>query len=91
VLGRLNPLDEFNRVAIQDFLTLGARARDAVREILDAAPANADSLADLGLRRPSSTWTYMVTDNPFMSQADHILAFIAKKTRGEKLPLITYK
>jgi hypothetical protein len=33
----------------------------------------------------------MVTDNPFMSQADHILAFIAKKTRGEKLPLITYK
>ncbi len=91
VLGRLNPLDEFNRIAIQDFLTLGARARDAVRDVLDAAPEDADSLGDIGLRRPSSTWTYMVTDNPFMSQADHIMAFIAKKTRGENLPPLTYK
>ncbi len=52
---------------------------------------DADLLADLVLRRPSSMWTYTVTDNPFMSQADHIMAFIAKKVRGENLPPLTYK
>ncbi|MFF2654329.1 accessory Sec system translocase SecA2 [Streptomyces sp. NPDC058045] len=87
-LGRQNPLDEFNRIADDAFRTLGTEAADAVRHLLDHAPEDATSLTDLGLRRPSSTWTYMVTDNPFGSEADRVLAFIGNALRGGKPPSV---
>lgn len=90
VLGRQNPLDEFNRIAIEDFHTLGAESMIAVRDTLEQAPDDATSLADLGLRRPSSTWTYMVTDNPFGSEADRIVAFLGKAIRRNRPPSISY-
>jgi len=90
VLGRQNPLDEFNRIAVNDFQTLGAESLTKVSKILEQASDDATSLADLGLRRPSSTWTYMVTDNPFGSEADRIVAFLGKIVRGHRPPPVSY-
>ncbi len=84
VLGRQNPLDEFNRIANADFQTLGIDAMAEVRHTLDQAPRDVTSLADLGLRRPSSTWTYLVTDNPFGSEADRAVAFLGRFIRGSQ-------
>ena len=65
-LGRENPLDEFHRIAIDHFRDL---ASDAVRES-EATFAEiefTDTGVDLeanDMARPTSTWTYMVHDNP---------------------------
>ena len=90
VLGRQNPLDEFNRIAVGSFRSLGPDTLAAVRRVLDNAPDDAMTLDDLGLRRPSSTWTYMVTDNPFGSEADRVVAFLGRFIRGGRPPSITY-
>nr|WP_156798035.1 hypothetical protein [Brevibacterium mcbrellneri] len=89
-LGRQNPLDEFNRIAIGDFENLASHALSSVRDTLAQAPDDATDLVALGLRRPSSTWTYIVTDNPFGSEADRLVAFIGKTIRGNRQPNITY-
>ncbi|WP_436326362.1 accessory Sec system translocase SecA2 [Brevibacterium sp. FAM 27836] len=90
VLGRQNPLDEFNRIANDGFRTLGPETVAAVGRVLDNAPDDATTLHDLGLRRPSSTWTYMVTDNPFGSEADRVIAFLGNVIRGGRPPSVTY-
>ncbi|MGC3021889.1 accessory Sec system translocase SecA2 [Brevibacterium sp. FAM 24630] len=90
VLGRQNPLDEFNRIAGGSFRSLGSDTLAAVRRVLDNAPDDATTLGDLGLRRPSSTWTYMVTDNPFGSEADRVVAYLGNFIRGGRPPSITY-
>jgi len=65
-LGRQNPLDEFHRLAVDAFASLAADAIEAAQQtfetanILDEEPG-----LDLSkLARPTSTWTYMVNDNP---------------------------
>ncbi|HHX84507.1 MAG TPA: accessory Sec system translocase SecA2 [Actinomycetales bacterium] len=65
-LGRENPLDEFHRIAIDHFRDLAA---DAVRESEEtfATISFTDTGVDLeanAMARPTSTWTYMVHDNP---------------------------
>lgn len=65
-LGRENPLDEFHRIAIDHFRDL---ASDAVSEAEKtfAEIEFTDTGVDLDandMARPTSTWTYMVHDNP---------------------------
>ncbi|MFI5911538.1 accessory Sec system translocase SecA2 [Dactylosporangium sp. NPDC051541] len=90
VLGRQDPLDEFNLIAADDLRTLAHTAAAATRQTLDTASDNATTLADLGLHRPSSTWTYMVSDNPFGSEADRFFEFIGQAVRGSGPPAISY-
>ncbi|MEU7866343.1 accessory Sec system translocase SecA2 [Dactylosporangium sp. NPDC049140] len=90
VLGRQDPLEEFNLIATDDFRTLAHEAAAATRDTLAAASEDATTLADLGLRRPSSTWTYMVADNPFGSEADRFFEFIGRALRGDRPPAISY-
>lgn len=65
-LGRQNPLDEFHRMAVDAFASLAADAIEAAQQTFDTAPSIEDELGvDLSkLARPTSTWTYMVHDNP---------------------------
>lgn len=65
-LGRQNPLDEFHRMAVDAFGSLAADAIEAAQQTFDTAPAIEDETGvDLSkLARPTSTWTYMVHDNP---------------------------
>ncbi|CAN5543845.1 accessory Sec system translocase SecA2 [soil metagenome] len=65
-LGRQNPLDEFHRMAVDAFGSLAADAIEAAQQTFETADLDEGGLdLDLSrLARPTSTWTYMVHDNP---------------------------
>lgn len=65
-LGRQNPLDEFHRLAVDAFTNLAADAIEASQQTFETADVDVDEPGlDLSkLARPTSTWTYMVHDNP---------------------------
>lgn len=65
-LGRQNPLDEFHRMAVDAFASLAADAIEAAQQTFETANILEDEQGlDLSkLARPTSTWTYMVNDNP---------------------------
>ena len=65
-LGRQNPLDEFHRLAVDAFGNLAADAIEASQQTFETANVLTDEPGlDLSkLARPTSTWTYMVHDNP---------------------------
>ena len=65
-LGRQNPLDEFHRLAVDAFADLAADAIEASQQTFETANILEDEPGlDLSkLARPTSTWTYMVHDNP---------------------------
>ncbi|MDK6566643.1 accessory Sec system translocase SecA2 [Corynebacterium pyruviciproducens] len=65
-IARETPLTEFHRIAVREFKSLVNRAVDEAVETFTTVLIDADGahLDDLGLSRPSATWTYMVGDNP---------------------------
>jgi preprotein translocase subunit SecA len=65
-LGRQNPLDEFHRMAVDAFASLAADAIEAAQQTFETSQAIEEEPGiDLSkLARPTSTWTYMVHDNP---------------------------
>ncbi|KQY10154.1 accessory Sec system translocase SecA2 [Mycobacterium sp. Root135] len=65
-LGRQNPLDEFHRLAVDAFGSLAADAIEAAQQTFETANVAEDEQGlDLSkLARPTSTWTYMIHDNP---------------------------
>ncbi|OBI51924.1 accessory Sec system translocase SecA2 [Mycobacterium kyorinense] len=69
-LGRQNPLDEFHRMAVDAFASLAADAIEAAQQTLETSPTIEDEPGvDLSkLARPTSTWTYMVHDNPLADE-----------------------
>src|SRR5690625_902524 len=82
-LGRRDPLDEFNREAVPVFKGFldDARARAAESfEELEVKDGRLD-VSDVGVKRPSMTWTYMVHDHAF-SSAFETLAGKLKGRRG---------
>ncbi|ORV04821.1 accessory Sec system translocase SecA2 [Mycolicibacterium fallax] len=65
-LGRQNPLDEFHRLGVDAFTSLTADAIEAAQQTFETAAVDTEEQGlDLSkLARPTSTWTYMVHDNP---------------------------
>ncbi|WP_428339152.1 accessory Sec system translocase SecA2 [Mycobacterium sp.] len=65
-LGRQNPLDEFHRMAVDAFASLAADAIEAAQQTFETSAAieNEPGVDLSKLARPTSTWTYMVHDNP---------------------------
>ncbi|HME49832.1 accessory Sec system translocase SecA2 [Mycobacterium sp.] len=65
-LGRQNPLDEFHRMAVDAFAHLAADAIEAAQQTFETANVVEEEPGlDLSkLARPTSTWTYMIHDNP---------------------------
>ena len=65
-LGRQNPLDEFHRMALDAFASLAADAIEAAQQTFETSDTiETEPGIDLSkLARPTSTWTYMVRDNP---------------------------
>lgn len=81
-LGRRDPLDEFNREAVPVFKGFldDARARAAESfEELKVEDGRID-VSDVGVKRPSMTWTYMVHDHPFSSAFETL----AGKLKGRR-------
>ena len=56
-LGRENPLDEYHRIAVDAFKAVADKAVELATATFESAEITADG--------PTSTWTYMVHDNPF--------------------------
>jgi preprotein translocase subunit SecA len=77
------PLNEFNREAIRAFETLFEEAEARSAETFQTAPITADGvdLEAVGLKRPTSTWTYLVHDNPFGTDIDRALRAAARRIR----------
>ena len=64
--GGQKPLLEFQRLADRQFQALCDKIDGALQEKTALLLANPElELHELGVRRPSSTWTYIVNDNPF--------------------------
>jgi preprotein translocase subunit SecA len=83
-LGRQDPLDEFHRAAIPAFREFMAAAEDKTVTTFDEAQVDSPDWTpdDVGLSRPSATWTYMVHDNPFGSEIERFFANAARALLG---------
>ncbi len=83
VLGNQDPLDEFHREAIPAFKRLLADVDDKLVDDFEQLELTDDwEPADAGLVRPSATWTYVVSDNPFGSEMERFFAGMVKLFRG---------
>ncbi|GLY54531.1 protein translocase subunit SecA [Lentzea sp. NBRC 102530] len=85
-LARQNPLDEFHREAIPAFNKIVPESWERTKEKYEAAKITDDGydLADAGVKRPSSTWTYLVHDNPFGSGLEETMKGLVKMVRGQR-------
>ncbi|MGI5501499.1 accessory Sec system translocase SecA2 [Lentzea sp. CA-135723] len=85
-LARQNPLDEFHREAIPAFNKIVPESWELTTEKYEAAKITDDGydLADAGVKRPSSTWTYLVHDNPFGSGLEESMKGLVKMVRGQR-------
>ncbi|WP_218159840.1 accessory Sec system translocase SecA2 [Lentzea albida] len=85
-LARQNPLDEFHREAIPAFNKIVPESWELTREKYEAAKITDEGydLADAGVKRPSSTWTYLVHDNPFGSGLEETMKGLVKMVRGQR-------
>ena len=83
-----NPADEFHRIALQEFHGFfDAVYRDAATFIEGLRPGDVgQDLESLGLRRPSATWTYMVTDDP-LGGSDRLARGLGKIWRSKVLKI----
>ncbi|WP_186759115.1 accessory Sec system translocase SecA2 [Arthrobacter alpinus] len=80
-LGRQNPLDEFRRETINAFEGFLERVAESARATLEGLTVTAEGvdLQTSALIRPSSTWTYVATEDPFGSQSDQVVKWLLKK------------
>jgi preprotein translocase subunit SecA len=85
VLGRRDPLDEFNAEAVPVFKGFLDEARSRAAEAFEEAEVvdGAIDVASIGVKRPSSTWTYMVHDRPFGSDMDNVVGH-ARRVLGNR-------
>lgn len=76
-IARETPIDEYHRIAVREFKDLAQRAVDKSVETFRAG----GTLDDLGLARPSATWTYMVSDNPLAGSGNSVVSGIGNLFR----------
>ena len=83
----LKPIDEFNKSAIASFDSLIADAWDDAAESFKEASITEEGLdeAASGVPRPTATWTYLVNDNPFGTEADRILGRLRNAIKPESV------
>ncbi|GAA3758948.1 accessory Sec system translocase SecA2 [Salinactinospora qingdaonensis] len=79
-LGRRDPLDEFNRDAVPAFKGFldEARARSAETFAELTVVDGKIDIAAVGVKRPSSTWTYMVHDHPFSADIENLVGHLKR-------------
>ncbi len=66
-VGGRSPIGEFLKIADSEFHKLEQKIEDAILQTFQSLPIS-DKRIDLdkeGIRGPSSTWTYLITDNQF--------------------------
>ncbi|WAL64775.1 accessory Sec system translocase SecA2 [Amycolatopsis cynarae] len=85
-LARETPLDEFHRVAIPEFRKIIPTIEERAVKSFEEAEFTEKGLdlAASGVRRPSSTWTYLVHDSPFDSNFEQTLNQVRNLLRRKK-------
>lgn len=83
----LKPIDEFNKSAIASFDTLIADSWTDAVETFKTAEITSEGLdeAASGVPRPTATWTYLINDNPFGTEADRILGRLRNAIKPESV------
>ncbi|MBP2352208.1 preprotein translocase subunit SecA [Kribbella aluminosa] len=81
----LKPIDEFNKSAIASFETLIEDSWKDAAETFGEAEITGEGLDEeaSGIPRPTATWTYLVNDNPFGTEADRILGRLRNAIKPE--------
>lgn len=77
-----NPADEFHRIALREFDGFFAEVDGAVHDRMQQLGDGTDALAELGLHRPSATWTYMLRDDPIDDAMGRAASAIRRRVRG---------
>jgi preprotein translocase subunit SecA len=69
-LGGKDPLSRFGLQAAESFHEMEDRIDDAIADALEAVEVRGRvlDLSRIGIKGPSSTWTYLVNDDPFRNQ-----------------------
>ncbi|WP_309117810.1 accessory Sec system translocase SecA2 [Saccharothrix sp.] len=82
-LARQNPLDEFHREAIPAYHRIVPDAWDEAEETFAKVQIDEEGahLAEAGVHRPNTTWTYLVNDNPFSSGLEETFKGLVKLVR----------
>jgi len=82
-IARESPIDEFHRMSIAAFGELAERAVNKARETFDEVEITSEGaqLGEIGLHKPSATWTYMVNDNPLSSSGGSVMGSIVQMFR----------
>ncbi|HEY0815693.1 MAG TPA: accessory Sec system translocase SecA2 [Pseudonocardia sp.] len=80
-LARESPLEEFRKIANDLFDPFFETVYERAAATLADADLTEGAIASAGPRRPTSTWTYLVTDDPFGSEADRFLTGLRRPTR----------
>jgi preprotein translocase subunit SecA len=85
-LARETPLDEFHRAAIPEFHKIIPEAAARAAKTLEEAEITDDGLdlADNGVRRANTTWTYLVHDNPFDSDFEQTIKRVRSMMKMKK-------
>ncbi|MFE0027995.1 accessory Sec system translocase SecA2 [Amycolatopsis sp. NPDC059021] len=85
-LARETPLDEFHRAAIPEFHKIIPESVSRAAKTLEEAEITDDGidLADAGVRRANTTWTYLVHDNPFDSDFEQTIKKVRSMIRRKK-------
>ena len=79
----LDPLTEFHAEAVKLFSHMFDSIEEQSAETFESAEITASGidLEAAGLKRPTATWTYLVKDNPFGTDADAALRRLRKKRK----------
>ncbi|QRP44954.1 accessory Sec system translocase SecA2 [Amycolatopsis sp. FDAARGOS 1241] len=85
-LARETPLDEFHRAAIPEFHKIIPESASRAAKTLEEAEItdNGIDLADAGVRRANTTWTYLVHDNPFDSDFEQTVKKVRSMMRMKR-------
>lgn len=85
-LAKETPLDEFHRTAIPAFRRIREELEKRSAKTLVEAEVTDEGvdLVRAGVRRPTSTWTYLVQDNPFDSDAEQALKKVRSMLRKKR-------
>ncbi len=73
-MGGFSAIDEFNKRVNGSFRSFNDRVMEKVADSFRNAKISEDGIDmdDEGLKGPSSTWTYMINDNPTGEVIDHL-------------------
>ncbi|MGB2824293.1 MAG: accessory Sec system translocase SecA2 [Phycisphaerae bacterium] len=85
-VGGFNPLDEFHKAAANAFHDFLERVDAAILETFRSVEITAAGidLDKAGLRGPSSTWTYLINDDPFGNWLERFFKGVRSRLRGSE-------